>query len=148
MRDKIINTVIFIFWLLTVIIYPMLISIYVTLPLFIGFSGLMLILGLEKDRYWQIALVILYMINLEINLSLPLLLIPISVVLFIFLVKPRLSFLKLCPICIKIVTVVMINVIYFVLLYGVDFISSQSSVKYDSFLIYSLIYDIIAAVLI
>ena len=148
MKDKVIDIIIFIFWLLTVIIYPMLISIYVTLPLFIGFAGLMLVLGIEKDRYWQIALVILYMINLEINLSLPLLLIPISVVLFMFLVKPRLSFLKMCPVCIKVVTVISINLIYFILLYGIDFATNQSSVKYDSFLLFSLVYDIIAAVLI
>jgi hypothetical protein len=148
MKDKIIDVIIFIFWLLTVIVYPMLISIYVTLPLFIGFAGLMLVLGIEKDRYWQIALVIIYMINLEINLSLPLLLIPISVVLFMFLVKPRLSFLKMCPVCIRIVTVIMINVIYFILLYGIDFATNQNSVRYDSFLLFSLVYDIIAAVLI
>ena len=148
MRDKIIDIAIFLFWLITVIVYPMLISIYVTMPLFIGFAGLMLVTSIEKDRYWHIILVLLYMINLEINLSLPLFLIPISVVIFILLIKPRLSFLKLCPMCIKVVTVVAINIIYFILLYGYDFAHGQSSVNYDSFLLFSLIYDIIAAVLI
>jgi len=148
MKDKVIDILIFLLWLLTVIIYPMLISIYVTMPLFIGFAGLMLVLGIQKDRYWQIALTLLYMINLEINLSLPLLLIPISVVLFIFIVKPKLSFLKLCPVCVKIVTVISINIIYFVLLYGYDSVNSQSSVNYDSFIIFSIVYDIIAAVLV
>ena len=136
------------FWFSTVIIYPMLISMYVTLPLFIGFSGLMLILGIEEDRPYYTILSLFYMLNLEINLSLPLLLIPISVMVFYAFIKNRLSFLKMCNICIYVVTVAMINLIYFMLLGFYDFFTSHSSINYDSILLFSIIYDIIAVVLI
>ena len=148
MKERIIDFLIFIFWLTTVIVYPMLVSIYVTMPLFIGFAGLMLILGIDEGRIWQIILSILYMINLEINLSLPLFLIPTSVAIYMLFFKNKLSLLKLCPICIKIATVIFINIIYFLLLYAYDFVQSQNSVNYDSFLLFTFIYDIIAAVLI
>ncbi len=148
MKERIIDFLIFIFWLTTVIVYPMLVSIYVTMPLFIGFAGLMLILGIDEGRIWQIILSILYMINLEINLSLPLFLIPTSVAIYMLFFKNKLSLLKLCPICIRIATVIFINIIYFFLLYSYDFVQSQNSVNYDSFLLFTFIYDIIAAVLI
>jgi len=147
-KERIIDFLIFIFWLTTVIVYPMLVSIYVTMPLFIGFAGLMLILGIDEGRIWQIILSILYMINLEINLSLPLFLIPTSVAIYMLFFKNKLSLLKLCPICIRIATVIFINIIYFFLLYSYDFVQSQNSVNYDSFLLFTFIYDIIAAVLI
>jgi len=146
--EKVYKSLIFLFWLSIVIIYPMLISIYVTLPLFVGFSGLMFVIGLDKDRYLYLIFSFLYMINLEINLSLPIFLMPISVMIFYIFVKKKLAFLKLCSLCISIVTVVLIDIIYFLLLASYDFIMQQSSVSYDSLLLFSVVYDIIAAVLI
>ena len=138
----------FIFWIIFVIIYPMLISIYVTLPLFVGFAGLIMVLGIEKDKYWHIFFAFLYMINLEINLSLPLFLMPISALIFYNFVKEKLAFLKLCPVCVSIVSVILIDFIYFFLLASYDFLMHQNSVNYDSLLLFSLIYDIIAAAVI
>ena len=148
MINRVIDILIFLLWLVIVIIYPMLISMYVTMPLFIGFSGLMFIIGLEEDNYWKVVFSLIYMINLEINLSLPILLIVIAITIFYFLIRARLNFLKLCPVCIKISTVLFINLIYFLLLFAYDMINAQSSVNYDSFILFSLLYDIIAAVLI
>ena len=146
--EKVYKSLIFIFWLTVVIIYPMLISIYVTLPLFVGFAGLMFIIGLDKDRYLYLIFAFLYMINLEINLSLPILLMPIAVMVFYIFVKKKLAFLKLCTLCVSVVTVVLIDIIYFLLLASYDFLLQQSSVSYDSLLLFSVVYDIIAAVLI
>ena len=142
------KSAIVIFWLAVVIIYHMLISIYVNLPLFIGFAGLIFILGLEEENITYIIVSFLYMLNFEINLSLPLLLLPISAILFYYFVKIKLNILKLCKVCVYILTVFLIDFIYFILLAGYDFIAEQSSVNYTSILIISLIYDIIAAILI
>ena len=146
--EHIYKSAIVIFWLAVVIIYPMLISIYVNLPLFIGFAGLIFILGLEEENITYIIVSFLYMLNFEINLSLPLLLLPISVIIFYYFVKIKLNILKLCKVCIYILTVILIDFIYFILLAGYDFIAEQSSVNYTSILIISLVYDIIAAILI
>ena len=146
--EKVYKGGVILFWLAVVIIYPMLISIYVNLPLFVGFAGLILVLGLEEENFTYIIFSFLYMLNLEINLSLPLLLLPISTMLFYYFVKEKLDILKLCRICIYITTVILIDFIYFFLLAGYDFITEQSSVNYDIALLFSFIYDIIAAVLI
>ncbi len=148
MFDKVIGVSVLIFWLLTVIFYPMLVSMYVTLPLFVGFAGLMFIIGIDEERYLYILLSLIYMFNMELNLSLPLLLMTISTIIFYIFIKPKLQFIKICKRCVYIVTVLSINLIYFLLLSGYDFINSQSSINYDSLIIYSLIYDVIAAVLI
>jgi hypothetical protein len=148
MLDRVIRVSIFLLWIAVVTIYPMLISIYVTMPLFIGFAGLMFIDGIDEDNYWKVIFSLVYIINLEVNLSLPLLLVVISIIIFYFFIKSRLSFLKLCSICINVVTVLSINVIYFALLYGYDFLNNENSVNYDSLLLFSILYDTIAAVLI
>jgi len=146
--DRVYRSLVVLFWIAVVIIYPMLISIYVTLPLFVGFVGLMFVIGIDEEKYLYITLSLIYMINLEINLSLPILLLPISVFIFYVYIKDRLDFLKLCNVCIYISTVILINLIYFFLLFIFDSITGQSSVNYDSFLLFSVVYDIIAAVLI
>ena len=146
--EKVYKGVVILFWLAVVIIYPMLISIYVNLPLFVGFAGLIFVLGLEEENITYVIFSFLYMLNLEINLSLPLLLMPISAMIFYYFVKRQLDILKLCRVCVYISTVILIDFIYFFLLAAYDFITDQSSVNYDASLILSLIYDIIAAVLI
>lgn len=147
MGNKLLRFCVFLFWLGVVIIYPMLLSIYVTLPLFIGFAGLIFILGLKKHNNYYILFSFIYMLNLEINLSLPLFLLPIAVLLFYIFVSKKLLFLKLCQVCIYIITVVSINIIYFLLVAGYDFIEFQNSINYDNLILFSILYDIIAAVL-
>ncbi len=148
MSERVLNFTVILFWISVILIYPMMISIYVTLPLFIGFSGLMLVIGIDDDKYVYSLFSLIYMFNLELNLSLPLLLAPISVVIFYILIKNRLHFLKLCKKCVYIATIIFINLIYFILLAGYDFINSQDSINYNSLIVYSLIYDIILSVII
>ncbi len=146
--DKVYKSFVVLLWIAIVVIYPMLISIYVTLPLFVGFSGLMLVRGLDEENYLYIFFSLIYMLNLEVNLSLPIFLLPISAIVFYIFLKDKLNFLKLCISCVSVATVLLINLIYFSFLFFHDFITGQSSVNYDSFLIFSIIYDIIAAVLV
>jgi len=148
MLSRLISGLIFLFWIFIVIVYPMLISIYVVLPLFIGFSGLMFIKGLDEDNYLYIIFSFIYILNLELNLSLPLMLIVTSILFFYFFIKPKLTFLKLCPICINVATVIFVDVIYFIFLALYDFATEQSSINYDSLILFSVLYDLIAAVLI
>jgi len=136
-----------IFWLIIVLLYPMLISIYVTLPLFIGFAGLMFIIGIERDKLVYTLFATLYMLNLEINLSLPLFLLLISTTIFYIFLNNKLHFLKLCRGCVYVLTVVSINLIYFFVLTLYDIVTHQHSINYDGLIAISIIYDIIAAVL-
>jgi len=148
MVEHSIKTSIALFWLAVVLLYPMLISIYVVLPLFIGFAGLMFIIGIDKEKFWYTSLAAVYMLNLEINLSLPLFLLLISSMIFYIFFRQKLFFIKLCKICVNVITVISINLIYFITLAIYDLITQQHSINYDGIIIVSVIYDIIAAVLI
>ena len=143
-----VKILIVLFWLVVVLLYPMLISIYVTLPLFIGFAGLMFIIGVEKEKYLYVLFAIVYMLNVEINLSLPLFLLLISTLIFYIFINNKLHFLKLCRVCVYVLTVVSINLIYFFILTLYDIVSHQHSINCDGLIVISIIYDIIAAVLI
>ncbi len=136
-----------IFWLTIILLYPMLISIYVTLPLFIGFAGLMFIIGIERDKVIYILFATVYMLNLEINLSLPLFLLLISTTLFYIFLNNKLHILKLCRGCVNVLTVISINLIYFFILTLYDIVMQQHSINFDGLIVISIIYDIIAAVL-
>jgi len=147
-KKKFSEYIIFILWVATIVIYPALISIYVSLPLFIGFSGLMFIIGLEKKKssVWFLALA--YMFILEINLSLPIGLIAIASLICYIYIFSKLAILKHCPKCIQIIGVISINIIYLFMLSFIDLITSQSSIDYNISIFYTIIVDIIAVVLI
>ena len=130
-----------------VVLYPMLISIYVTLPLFIGFSGYMFLRGLDGEGIRFIILPLLYMLNLEINLSLPLLMVLLAVLIYYLSIYPLMQYIKRCPVCIAAISVFLINLIYFILLLLYDFIFDTTSIGIDSLLYYSLVIDLIAAVI-
>ena len=133
--------------LLFVLYYPTMISIHVTLPLMIGIAGYLIIRGLEGEGFVYILMPILYLLNLEINLSLPILLSLFSVLVYYLSMYHRLVFLKRCPRCISVISVIFIDIFYlgFILLY--DFIFSTFSIDLDSNLVFSLVIDIVMAVI-
>ncbi len=133
--------------LLFILVYPMLISIYVTLPLFIGYAGYLIVQGIEGRGWRYVLLPLLYLLNLEINLSLPLLATLFAVLIYDLLLYPSVLFLKRCPPCVALISVVAIDLIYFALLLGYDFIFSTVSIEINSLLLYSLVMDAIVAVL-
>jgi hypothetical protein len=130
-----------------VLFYPMLISVYVTLPLFIGFAGYLLLRGLEGEGWRYIFLPMLYLFNLEINLSLPIFLSLVAVLIYYLALYPSVLFLKRCPVCVAILSVLLIDLIYGGLIMIFDFIFATSSVTINTQLLYSLIMDVVAAVL-
>ncbi len=141
----------FLFWSFVigiVLLYPMLISIYVTLPLFIGFSGYIFVMALEKEiklRYLFLAL--LYIFSLEISLSLPMFMTILAVLIFDTLLYPHRVYIKRCQICVALISVVMIDFIYFGLVLVYDFIFSTQTVAINSVLYYSLILDMVMVTL-
>ncbi len=137
-------------WLLSllfVFFYPMLISIYVFLPLFIGVMGYVLIHGLEEGKVSFVFIAIVYMLNLEINLSLPHLLLLLSVLLFYVLVYPSLKYFDRCKICGPILSVFFLDVIYLLCLFSYDFIFQTQSIVLDKLLLYSLMVDVLVVVI-
>ena len=126
-----------------IIFYPMLISIYVFLPLMIGFMGYVLILGIDRPRPSYVLISLIYLVNLEVNLSLPLFLSALTIMLFYITIYPHLHVLKKCKVCIPLLSVIFIDLLYFVMLLGYDFIFDESSIVIDQLLLYSLVVDIL-----
>ena len=131
-----------------VLLYPMLISIYVTLPLFIGYAGYTMIRGMERRVPARVLFAFVYLCNLEVNLSLPLFLTLLATLVFYIFFYSHLAFLKRCRACVAVITVVSIDLLYLLMILSYDFIFSTSSVGIDSLLLFSLIMDIVVAVLI
>jgi hypothetical protein len=130
-----------------VILYPMLVSIYVFLPLFIGFSGWMILRGVEGAGLMYVVIPLVYLINLEINLSLPLFLTLAAALSYYLFLYPSILFLKRCSRCVAILSVVLIDLIYLGLLVVYDFIFETGSIDINYLLLYSLVMDILAVVI-
>jgi hypothetical protein len=138
------------FWLFAgifIFFYPMLISIYVFLPLLIGAMGYMLVQGLERGKTPFILLAIVYMINLEVNLSLPVFLIIISTLLFYVIVYPYFKHFRKCQICRPLLSVAVLDIMYLGSLFTYDFIFQTQSIILDDILLYTLIVDMLVVVI-
>jgi len=133
--------------LLFIIFYPMLISIYVFLPLLIGVMGYIFIQGIEKEKTHYIFIAIIYFINLEVNLSLPFFLIFISSLLVYILFYHSLLYFRECVICRPVLSVLLIDAVYLGSLLFYDFIFQTNSIALDTILLYSLIIDLLIVVI-
>ena len=133
--------------LLFIIIYPMLISVYVFLPLFIGIMGYFFIRGIAEAKVQYLFVPIVYVTNLEVNLSLPLFLMIISFLLVYVLFYQNLTYFRRCQICKPILSVILIDVFYLGMLVAYDFVFQTSSVVLDNLLLYSLIVDMLVVVI-
>ena len=138
------------FWLFAsifIFVYPMLISIYVFLPLLIGAMGYMLVQGLETGKASFILLAIVYMVNLEVNLSLPIFLTVISSLLFYILLYPSLKHFRRCTICRALLSVLFLDLMYLGCLFSYDIIFQTQSIILDEILLYTLIVDMLVVVI-
>jgi len=133
--------------LLFIVIYPMLISVYVFLPLFIGIVGYFFIRGIEELKIQYLIVPAIYVMNLEVNLSLPLFLMIISFFLVYVLFYQNLTYFRRCQICKPILSVILIDIFYLGMLLSYDFIFQTSSVVLDTLLLYSFIVDILVVVI-
>lgn len=109
----------------------------------IGFMGYLFILGIENSKTSYILIALAYLINLEVNLSLPLFLTILTIIFFFTAIYPILLILKSCKICIATLSVLFIDLLYFIMLLGYDFIFDESSIVVDQLLLYSLFVDML-----
>ena len=130
-----------------ILFYPMLISIYVFLPLFIGAMSYIIIQGLEKDKSIFLLIAVVYLLNLEVNLTLPLFLTIIVSFIFYVTVYPSLKYFRRCKICKPLISVVILDFFYLGSLFIFDFVFQTQSIVLDNILLYSLVVDMLVVVL-
>lgn len=130
------------------IFYPILISFYVVLPLFIGLAGYLMILGIKNDNIAPILVSSLYLLLLDINTSIPIFSGIIATLLCYLLVLPRLRIILNCKICISAIIVSSIYIIYFIIAYIFDFAFELESVHVSMLVLVSMLLDIILVTMI
>jgi hypothetical protein len=130
-----------------VIFYPMLISIYVFLPLFIGIMGYVLILGIERGKWSYILVSLLYLVNMDINLSLPFFLVSIAILFVYIFLYPYFVHFRRCRVCTPLLTVLMIDLVYLGSLLAYDFVFQTENIVLDDILLYPLVVDLLVAVM-
>ncbi len=139
-------SIIWIITILFIVFYPMLISIYVFLPLFIGIMGYTFIKGVDENNIFYILLSLIYFINLEVNLSLPFFLTIITSLIVYVLFYHYLNYFRKCVICRPILSVLLIDGLYLIFLLAYDFIFQTHTIVLDNILLYSLIVDLLVVV--
>ncbi len=126
---------------LMVFFYPMLTSIYGMFPPLIGVVGLMIIYTIDTNR--PLALLgMLYLVNLDLNLGLPILLSLFSVVVIYLLVYPSAKLMIRCKRCLALFLIILVDAFYYVSLFIYDFIFSFKTIVADETLIFYILFDI------
>jgi len=133
--------------ILFILFYPMLISIYVFLPLFIGIMGYFLIVGIERGKLSYMVISLLYLINMDINLSLPFFLVSIAILFVYIFFYPHFVHFRKCKVCTPFLTVLMIDLVYLGSLLAYDFVFQTDNIVLDDILLYPLIVDLLVAVM-
>ena len=131
-----------------IIFYPMLISIYVFLPLLVGVMGYLFMRGLEAGKFIYIVVALIYFINLEANLALPFFLTIITTLFVYSVFYHHLNYFRKCVICRPVLSVILIDLVYLGFLLSYDFIFGTNSLVLDNILLYSLVVDLLVVVLV
>jgi len=128
-----------------VLFYPFLVSIYTMLPPLIGLVGYIIISNLDKNVLYAWG-GFFYLINLELNSSLPLLLSFFIIIVVHALFYSNLKLLIRCRVCLLFTLMVIIDFSYYLGLFLYDMIFNTSSIIGDMLLTYYIVVDILIGV--
>ncbi len=131
-------------WIISICVvffYPMLTSVYGMLPPLIGIVGLIIIYTIDTNKIYAL-LGMLYLVNLDLNLSLPILLSLFSVVIIYVLVYPSAKLMIRCKKCLAIFLIVLVDALYYTNLFVYDFIFSLKTIVADDTLVFYILFDL------
>jgi hypothetical protein len=126
--------------------YPMLVSIYTMLPPLIGIVGLIIIYNINKNVVFVVS-GLLYLIHIDLNLTLPFLLSIFSIVLIHTLIYPSARLMIRCRVCLALFLIIIIDLFYYANLFLYDFIFNSTTIVADSMLGLYILIDIIIGLL-
>jgi len=131
---------------LVVVGYPALVSIYSMLPPLIGLVGYIIIVNIDRNKLYALAGMV-YLLNLELNLTLPMLLSIFVVIMTYIFLYSTLKLLIRCKVCLLFTMIVIIDTSYYLTLFLYDAMFQTTTVVGDMMLIYYVIVDILIGVL-
>jgi len=129
-----------------VVIYPMLVSIYPLLPPLFGIAGLIIINNINKNIIYTIS-TMLYLIHLDLNLSLPFMLSVFSILLINTFIYPTAKLMIRCRVCLGLFLIILVDIFYYFNLFIYDLILSATTVIADSMLSFYIFVDVIIGLL-
>jgi hypothetical protein len=132
---------------LFVLLYPLFVSMYTMLPPLIGLAGYILIINLEKEKTYIFA-PLLYLLNIDLNSSLPLLLSIFVIILVYMFIYTPLKRLVHCKVCLLFTLIVIIDFLYYLSVFIYDFIFNTTTILADMLLVYYIVIDILLGVLV
>jgi hypothetical protein len=127
--------------------YPVFVSMYNFFPIFFGLCAYLLILAIKRQNIPMIIICTIYSISLEINFSMPLFNIIISVLIFYVLGYNRVRLWTTCKPCIATVSVISIYFVYFITVFldDIAFSTTNHSIDFNWFLVFNIFIDIFLA---
>lgn len=130
-----------VFLVFAVAFYPLLASIYTMLPPLIGVVGLIIIYNMDRNVVYVLA-AMLYLLNIELNFSLPVLLSIFSIIVIYVSVYPSAKLMIRCQTCLSLFLIIVVDAFYYMNLFIYDFIFSSSTVIGDSVLLFYIMLDL------
>ncbi len=126
-----------------IIFYPMIFTLYNFSPPLLGIASYLLLDAFERRDNMFIALAIVYMLNIDINFSMPMFLDILTTLFLYIVIYPKLLVINHCKMCVASIIVILFNLIYLelTLLYG--YIFQVEIVEIDSVLFVYLIFDFV-----
>ena len=115
------------------------------LPPLIGLAGYIVIINLDKNKVYALS-GMAYLVNLDLNLTLPMLLSTFITILIYVLFYYKLKLLIRCRVCLIFVLIVLIDFLYYVSLFLYDVMFNTSTVIGDILLVYYIFIDIFMGV--
>ena len=132
---------------LVVIGYPVLVSIYSMLPPLIGLAGYIIVVNVDKNKLFALSGMV-YLLNLELNLTLPMLLSIFVVIMTYIFLYSTLKLLIRCQVCLLFTMIVIVDFSYYLTLFLYDAMFQTTTVIGDMMLVYYIVVDILIGVLI
>jgi len=122
--------------------YPMLVSIYPLLPPFIGIAGLVIIYNTDKNIVYPLS-GMLYLVNLDLNLTLPFLLSIFSVIFIKIFIYHNAKLMIRCKVCLTLFLILLVDAFYYIALFLYDIILDTKTIVGDPILTYYILSDFI-----
>ncbi|MDY0194975.1 MAG: hypothetical protein RBR33_02810 [Sulfurovaceae bacterium] len=137
-----------IFLTIFVILYPMFVSVHSFLPFFFGVAGYVFMTGIRAQNIPLIIISSFYLLNLEINLSMPLFGSIIAVLLFYLFIFPKIKGWMHNKSFIPVTSVMFIYLTYYIVLFIDDliFLTSNHNINFTWILFFSFVIDILLMV--
>jgi len=125
-----------------VLLYPTIASIYAFSPPLLGIVAFILIDALEKSDYEYTLMALVYMLNIDVNFSMPMFLSIFSMLLIYTIVYPKLNVFYHCKMCVAAIVVTIFNLLYMEMILLYSYIFKENILDMDALLIAYFIFDL------